>query len=60
MSAADPSPDDPQRAPRHEDPTTPGMSHPAARRRGRLLVPGVVLLGIVVVVLVIVLVGSLA
>jgi hypothetical protein len=36
------------------------MSHPAARRRGRLLVPGVVLLGIVVVVLVIVLVGSLA
>ena len=36
------------------------MSHPTARRRGRLLVPGVIVLAIVVVFLIIILVGDLA
>jgi hypothetical protein len=58
MSSADePRPD---QQPAHEDPTTPVMSHPAGRRRGRLLLPGVFLLAVVVVFLIIILVGHFA
>lgn len=59
MSSAHESRPDDQRPP-HEDPTTPGMSRPAARRRGRFLLPGVFVLGIVVVFLIIILVGTFA
>jgi hypothetical protein len=34
------------------------MSHPQARRRGRLVLPGIFVLGIVVVFLIIILVGK--
>jgi hypothetical protein len=51
---------DPQQRPPHEDPTTPVMSHPAGRRRGRLVLPAVFVLAIVVVFLIIVLVGHFA
>jgi hypothetical protein len=45
--------------PRPDDPGTPGMSHPQARRRGRLVVAGVFVLGIVIIFLIIILVGKL-
>ena len=59
-SAHEPRPGDQPQQPAHEDPTTPVMSHPAGRRRGRLVVPGVILLGIVVIFLIIILVGNFA
>jgi hypothetical protein len=39
-------------------PDHPGMSHPQARRRGRFVLPGIFVLGIVVVFLIIILVGN--
>jgi hypothetical protein len=59
MSAADQSrPEQPQDP--TEDPTTPVMSHPAARRRGRLVVPAAIVAVFVVIFLVILLVGHFA
>ena len=39
-------------------PDHPGMSHPQGRRRGRFVLPGIFVLGIVVVFLIIILVGN--
>jgi hypothetical protein len=46
--------------PSQQDPTTPVMSSPAGRRRGRVIVPAVVLLVFAVIFLVIILVGNFA